>query len=334
MAGDEIHDSQINSGETIKVMTGAFVPDAIEAVVPFENATLNSDGSVTLPEYKSGSNIRLKGEESNIGDILIKKGTNLTASHIGLIASQGKFVVRVSDRPRVAVISSGNEIIEPWQKAGEHQIYNSNASTLVALCKEQNCSVNYIQIVSDTYEATKDAVESLRGYDLIVSTGGISMGEADFMGKAFLECGLEPIFKNVNIKPGKPTTFGYMGECAVLALPGNPLSAIVNFYLFALPLIAKMQDSNALYPTFVPAKNIGGFKIKNARANVVLGSLLNGEFRAYNGYKYGSGMISPIANSNAFIVCGEGVDEVGDAQDVKVLVLNGQMSEKLVQFVL
>ena len=333
MAGDAPSSLSLEAGECVKIMTGAFVPTCVEAVVPFENATINTDGSVLLPSFEQGSNIRAKGEESDIGTVLIKKGTKLTPSHIGQIASQGQFVVALNDRPKVAVLSSGNEIVEPWQKAEDYQIYNSNAPTLVALFKEQNCLVNYIKIVSDTYEATKDAINSLRDYDVIVSTGGVSMGEADFMGKAFLECGMTPIFKKVNIKPGKPTMVGLMDKTAVLALPGNPLSAIVNFYLFALPLLAKMQGRNECYPTFITCKNTGSFKIKNARANIVLGTLSNGKFRAYNGYNYGSGMIAPIAASNAFMVCGENTNEVIDGADIKVVQLNYAPSSFLAEFI-
>lgn len=334
MAGDNPQNITLSSGEAVKIMTGAMVPSCVEAVVPFENASVNDDGTVVLPEYKNGANIRMKGEESNIGDILITKGTKLTPSHIGQMASQGKFVVTVCDKPRVAVLSSGNEIIEPWNRAEEYQIYNSNASTLIALCKEQNCSVEYIKIVNDGYEATLETIKLLKGYDLILTSGGISMGEADFVGKALLECGLAVVFKKVNIKPGKPTMFGYMGDTAVLALPGNPLSAIVNFYLFALPLIAKMQGATNHFPTYVNAKNKKSFKIKNARANVVLGTLLNGEFSVYKDYKYGSGMISPIASSNAFIVAGDGVEEIAEGESLKVVQLGSSLGSEFVDFVM
>ncbi len=334
MAGDNPQNISMSNGEALKIMTGAMVPDCVEAVVPFENATVNDDMSVSLPEFKVGSNIRVKGEESNIGEILITKGTKLTPSHIGQMASQGRFVVSVSDVPRVAVLSSGNEIVEPWNKAEEFQIYNSNASTLIALCKEQSCKVDYIKIVSDGYDATLEMIKSLHGYDLILTSGGISMGEADFVGKALLECGLDIAFKKVNIKPGKPTMFGYMGDTAVLALPGNPLSAIVNFYLFALPLIAKMQGASKHFPTFVNAKNARAFKIKNARANVVLGTLLNGEFSVYKDYKYGSGMMSPIANSNAFVVAGDGVEDISEGESLKVVQLGAHLGAQFVDFVM
>ena len=160
------------------------------------------------------------------------------------------------------------------------------------------------------------------------------MGEADYIGRAFIDCGLSVIFKKIQLKPGKPTMFGYLGETAVLALPGNPLSAIVNFYLFGAPAIAKMQGSKALYPNFVLAKNKTGFDIKNSRANVVLGSLRDGEFEVYGQNKYGSGMLKPIAGSNAFIVTGENITKVEEGDNVKVVLLDSGLIEEFSDFMI
>lgn len=332
MAGDEHQKLILKDGEIIKIMTGAIVDEQIDAVVPFENASINSDGTISLPDFKSGANIRRCGEEIDVGTVVIPKGTLLTPSHIGQLASQGRFVVKVSDKIRVAVLSSGNEIVEPWCQAKEHQIFNSNASTLMALCKEQNCEVQYIKVIGDSYESTLDMISSIKGYDVLLTSGGISMGEADFVGRALIECGLDIVFKKVNIKPGKPTMFGYMGSTAVLALPGNPLSAIVNFYLFALPLFAQLKGSNVSYHSFVEAINKGEFKIKSARANIVLGRLENGYFTVYNKYQYSSGMMSPIANSNAFIVAGDGVNSVADGQKIRAVMLNCTLTNKFDSF--
>ncbi len=334
-AGDNPEGVAINDGEAIKIMTGAPVPPSVELVVPFENGIEPDDTGVTLPDnLKKGANIRKKGEEADMDESLLSAGTVLTPSAIGMLASQGIFAVTVAAKPKVAVISSGNEIVEPWDKALEHQIYNSNASTLMALCKQYGSKPHYVRLLADTYESTVDAIKSLSGYDLILTTGGISMGEADYIGRAFIDCGLSVIFKKIQLKPGKPTMFGYLGETAVLALPGNPLSAIVNFYLFGAPAIAKMQGSKALYPNFVLAKNKIGFEIKNSRANVVLGSLRDGEFEVYGQNKYGSGMLKPIAGSNAFIVTGENITKVEEGDNVKVVLLDSGLIEEFSDFMI
>lgn len=334
-AGDNPVEVEIFEGEAIKIMTGAPVPACVEAVVPFENGIEPDNNGVTLPQnLKNGLNIRKKGEEADIGECLLCAGTVLSPAAIGLLASQGIFAVTVAAKPKVAVISSGNEIVEPWNTALEYQIYNSNASTLMALCKKYGCEPHYVRLLSDTYEATLDAIKSLNGYDLILTTGGISMGEADFIGKAFIDSGLSIVFKKIQLKPGKPTMFGYLGDTAVLALPGNPLSAVINFYLFGVVAIAKMQGSKALYPNFVLAKNKTGFDIKNSRANIILGSLKDGEFEVYAHNKYGSGMLKPIVCSNAFIVTGENIQRVEEGEEVKVVLLDAGLIEEFSDFMI
>ncbi len=326
MAGDAINSISIKMGECVKIMTGAPVPISVEAVVPFENAVSVEENSVTLPEFiKKNANIRAKGEESNVGDTLLRAGDTLTPAAIGSLASQGVFVVKVAAKPKVAVISSGNEIAEPWEAASENQIYNSNAAMLMALCIEKGCEPHYVKLLDDSYEATLQTIRSLFGYDLILTTGGISMGEADFIGRAFLECGLKALFKKVALKPGKPTMFGYLGESAVLALPGNPISAVANFHLFGSAIIARLTGAKAAYIGYVEAKNKSYFDIKDSRANLILGSYKNGFFEVYEGARYGSGMVRPITQSNSFIMTGKGVTCVEEGRMVKVILIDSPL---------
>ncbi len=333
LAGDDISGISIRDGECIKIMTGAPVPPSVEAVVPFENALGVDEDGVSLPQnIKKGMNIRKEGEESKLGDLLLQKGDMLTPAAIGSLASQGIFVVKVFAKPKVAVISSGDEIAEPWEAASAHQIYNSNSSMLMSLCKEKGCEPHYIKLVGDSYEATLEAIRSLKGYDLVLTTGGISMGEADFVGKAFLECGLTPIFKKIALKPGKPTMFGYLGDTAVLALPGNPISAIANFYLFGSIIIAKLTGAKACNIGYVEAINKSGFDIKPSRANLILGSLKNGEFEVFKNNSYSSGMLRPMVESNAFIMTTEGAKRIEAGEKVKVVTLGAPLSEEFCDF--
>lgn len=327
MAGDAINSISIKDGECVKIMTGAPVPISVEAVIPFENALEVEEKSVTLPDFiKKSANIRAKGEESNIGDTLLRAGDILTPAAIGSLASQGVFVVKVAAKPKVAVISSGNEIAEPWEAADENQIYNSNASMLMALCIEKGCEPHYVKLLDDSYETTLKTIRSLVGYDLILTTGGVSMGDADFIGKAFLECGLKALFKKIALKPGKPTMFGYLNDSVVLALPGNPISAVANFHLFGSPIIARLTGSKALHIGYVEAKNKTSFNIKDSRANLILGDYKNGFFEVYEGGHYGSGMVRPIALSNSFIMTGKGVTHIEEGKIVKVVLIDYPLS--------
>lgn len=326
MAGDDPSSIRFNEGECVKIMTGAPIPPSAEAVVAFENAQTMESGDVLLPSViKNMANIREEGEESKLGDKLLEFGEALTPAAIGSLASQGIFAVKVAARPKVAVISSGNEIAEPWESSSKTQIYNSNAATLLSLCKNYGCEASYVRLLADGYEETLSLINSLKGYDLLITTGGISMGEADFIGKAFLESGLDALFKKVALKPGKPTMFGYLGETAVLALPGNPISAIANFYLFGSAIIARLTDAKAVHMGYVMGVNKTAFDIKDSRANLILGSYSNGVFEAYNGGNYGSGMIKPIVACNSFIMTGKGVTRLEAGEGVKVVLLDAPL---------
>ncbi len=301
-AGD-LPNANPKDGVAIKIMTGAPVPSSVEAVVPFEDTKLLENGKLQLPEnIKEMANIRLKGEEAEVGEVLAKAGTKITPALVGIFASQGIMSVEVAAKPKVGIISTGSEIIEPWESASEYQIYNSNAPLLWASCAELGVDIEYIKLVADNYEETKEFLSKLTNYDLLLTSGGISMGEADFIVKAYKANGFLAIFEKVNIKPGKPTVFGFLGNAAVLMLPGNPLAAAVNFALFGKAIIAKLHGQIDFWPQIVKVKNGEEFKVKNARSSQILGCIENGEFRAFKNGKYGSGMLTPLSNSLAFII--------------------------------
>jgi molybdopterin molybdotransferase len=327
-AGD-LPDMNPQDGIAIKIMTGAPVPSGVEAVVPFEDTKLLDSGKLQLPEnIKPSANIRLRGEEINEGEILAKCGEKITPSLVGLLASQGIMTINVASKPKVGIISTGSEIVEPWESVKEHQIYNSNAPLLHASCMLLGCDTEYIKLIADNYEATKEFLSNLKGYDLLITSGGISAGEADYIIKAFKANGFNSSFEKVNIKPGKPTVFGFLSITAVLALPGNPLAAAVNFYLFGYPIIAKLNGQKNFWPQIVRVKNAEEFKIKNARSNQILGRIENGEFVAFKGGKYGSGMLMPMKSSTAFVIlnAGSGVVEKGAELNVILLDENGSSS--------
>lgn len=319
----------VKNGTVIKIMTGAPTNDSIEAVVPFEDAKVIDDKVLLPNEIKPMANIRPIGEEIAIGAMLAKRGQKLTPALVGLLASQGIMTVKVASKPKIGLISSGSEIIEPWEEAGDFQIYNSNAPLLYAYCTKFGCEVEYIKLVADSYEDTKEFLSKLNGHDLLITTGGISAGEADYILQALKSNGFETLFEKVNIKPGKPTVFGLLGKTAVLALPGNPLAAAVNFYLFGSIIIAKLMGQINFWPQIVRVKNANEFKIKNARSNQLLGTVENGEFTVYNGGKYGSGMLSPLANSSAFIILNAGAGTVPKGIDLNVVLMDTSSSQEL-----
>ena len=321
----------LKENECYKIMTGSKVPSCVDTIIPIENCSFVSESSVKIPEdIKKGSNLRLEAEELKKGDILIKKGEKLNSSHIALLASQGVVMVEVYKQISIAVLSTGNELKEPWQKASNEEIYNCNSYALISLLKEKNFDATYCGVIPDNLEESKTFIKSLKNYDVIISTGGISMGDADFVGEAFLQNGLEVAFHGVNIKPGRPIMMGKMQNTVVICLPGNPLTAMVNIYLFVIPMLKKLQSETSINHGFIKAVNKKEFKTKSRRVNVVLGKVQNGDFFVTRDNKYGSGMITVLYESNAILVINEQTSIITLNQEVKLLDFNGKFFEEKV----
>ena len=312
-------------------MTGAKVPSDVDTIIPIENCFDVTQNSVRIPsEIKKGANLRLKGEEQKEGSVILKKGEKITSSFITLLASQGLVMVEVYKKISIAVLSTGNEIKEPWEQTDDEEIYNCNSYALISLLKEKNFDATYCGVIPDNLEESKAFIKNLKNYDVIISTGGISMGDADFVGEAFLQNGLEIAFHGVNIKPGRPIMMGKMQNTVVICLPGNPLTAMVNIYLFALPMLKKLQGETSINHGFVKGINQKEFKTKKGRVNVVLGRVQNGEFFVTRDNKYGSGMITVLYESNAILVTNEETSIINQNQEVKLIDFNGKFFEEKV----
>ncbi len=321
-AGDSV-EACLEENECYKIMTGAKVPSDADTIIPIEDVISFEDNVATFKEeVKKGSCLRVKGEEKALDDILFKKGEVINSSTVAVLASQGITKLEVYKKLSIAVVSTGNELKEPWEEASEDEIYNCNSYALITLLKEKGFDSNYMNVVPDSLEKSIEFVSSLKEYDVIITTGGISMGDADFVGQAFLENGLETIFHGVNIKPGRPIMMGRMDKTFVMCLPGNPLTAMVNMHLFAIPVLNKIQGSCEIYHDITYAKNIEQFKTKTGRVNVVLGTCKKGEYTVTKKNKYGSGMITVLDESNSIVVTDESKAQIDVGESVKVISFN------------
>ncbi|KAB7888243.1 molybdopterin molybdenumtransferase MoeA [Poseidonibacter ostreae] len=336
-AGDKGSDVEaiLNEGECYKIMTGAKVPSDVDTIIPIENCIDVNEKTVTLPnDLKVGSNLRLKGEEQKEGNVLFKKGEVINSSHITLLASQGLMMIEVFKQISIAVVSTGNELKEPWEEANEEEIYNCNSYALVSLLEEAGFCATYSGVVPDNLEESINFISNLKTFDVIITTGGISMGDADFVGEAFVQNGLQTAFHGVNVKPGRPIMMGSMEsdkkQTFVMCLPGNPLTAMVNMQLFAIPVLNKIQGNNGFYHDVVIAKNQESFKTKKGRVNLVLGNLENGGFNVTRNNKYGSGMITALYESNCILVTSENTAGVEAEQMVKLIKFNNKFLSKTV----
>ncbi|MDD3323938.1 MAG: molybdopterin molybdotransferase MoeA [Sulfurospirillaceae bacterium] len=327
-AGDVVEPC-LGKNECYKIMTGAQVPSDADTIVAFEDCTVCDDNTIEVStKTKKGNALRLRGEEKSKGDVILKKGERINSSACGILASQGITHIKVYKKLSIAVFSSGDELKEPWQSANEHQIYNINSMALIALFSQYGFEAHYCGVIPDDLEKTKQYFHAMKKYDAIITSGGISEGEADFMLEALVENGLEVLFNGISIKPGKPTMLGIMKETVVASMPGNPMAAFINAFLFLVPLLKKLQGETHYFFDCLYAKNATEFSVKSGRANVILGTLEDGIFKVFNNNKYGSGMITPLAYSTALLVTSDDTVNFKEGCNVKVIPLNAFFTNK------
>jgi len=239
----------LQPGTAARIFTGAPVPAGADTVV-IQEVCEQAEGFVTLKEPpKPGANVRKAGEDIKAGQIILQPGTKLAPQHLGLAASAGIAEIQVHRRLRVALFASGDELVMPGDPLGPGQIYNSNQFTATGLLQALGCEVISLGIVEDSLEATCDALAwGAAEADLVVASGGVSVGEEDHVKPAVEKLGSLDLWK-IAIRPGKPVAFGHIGQTPFIGTPGNPVSLFVTFLLFARPFILKMQGATNLLPT-------------------------------------------------------------------------------------
>ena len=242
-AGTDATALVLNPGETARTMTGAQVANGADAVVMQEDVELQGSHALFSEPPTSGQAVRRKGEEFHAGDLLVPAGAHCTPSVLALVASQGLGEVTVNKAPQVGIVVTGSELVSPGQDLGPGQIYESNSVALAAAARALGADARTTS-VPDDLDATRDAFLALsKTSDIVVFSGGASVGEKDLVRCALLECGVKEHFWKVSMKPGKPVFFGTLGERLVFALPGNPVSAQVTFALLVAPAVRAMMGS-------------------------------------------------------------------------------------------
>jgi molybdopterin molybdotransferase len=227
-------------GEAISISTGAMVPDGADAVVRVED-TRASDGAVEVSvAARQGENIRRAGEDVRAGQTVIARGTEIGPAELGVLASLGLARVKCARRPRVSVLTTGDELHEPGEELPAGGIRNTNAYSVPALAARAGAELAGVETAADEPAATREAVKSALDVDVAVICGGVSVGEHDHVRPALAEVGAEQLFWGVALKPGKPTWFGVRGGTLIFGLPGNPVSAMVTFLLFVRPALRAM----------------------------------------------------------------------------------------------
>lgn len=290
----------LQAGEVFKIMTGAPIPQGGEAIVPIEHVTLHEE-RVTLPDsLKHDHFIRMRGEDIKAGTIFLEKGERVTAYAIAMLASQGITHILVTRTIKVAIFGTGDELRPHFEKIQPHQLYNSNTLMFLSRAKELGCEVRQLHSSADTLEALESAITSALDADIIITSGGVSVGDKDFTKEAFINCGMHIHFNKVDIKPGKPTVFGQIGNTAVVNLPGNPLASMVNYELFVRAIIRKMSGATAHYHGTIETTMGEALSLKQGKYTVILGR--------YNGKCFTPikpqmpGMVSPMQQADGMLI--------------------------------
>lgn len=238
----------LQPGTCARIFTGAPLPAGADTVEMQENTEVQADGRVRFVEaLRQGKNVRPQGQEIRAGETLLDAGTLLGPVELGLIASIGVAEVSVRRRPRVALLSTGDELIEPGRPLGAGQIYNSNRALLAAWLERLGCEVQDAGILPDDLQRTRDQLAALGAADLILSTGGVSVGEADCLGQVLREEGELTLWK-LALKPGKPLTCGHYHGTPLIGLPGNPAASLVTFALLVRPYLLRRLGVERLAP--------------------------------------------------------------------------------------
>ena len=240
-------EAEVGEGQAVRISTGALLPAGADAVLQLELAR-EDDRTVTLDDdVAPGRNVRFPGEDLASGAVVLRAGTRLGAAAVGVAVAAGRSTVRCARRPAVAIVTTGDELTAPGDALGPGALHDSNALTLAALATQAGAQIVRTARSRDTAAATRAALAgALEAADVVVASGGVSVGPHDHVKDALRDLGVEEAFWRVALRPGRPTWFGTRGDTAVFGLPGNPVSAMVTFALFARPALAAMQGAAAL----------------------------------------------------------------------------------------
>lgn len=239
----------LGAGEAIAIATGGVVPDGADAVVPVEHVT-EQERVVVVPEVARGANIRPRGGDVRAGDLVVEAGTSITPARLAALAACGIPVVRCARRPRTTVLTTGTELRAPGETLGPGEIYESNGPMLEAILRRAGCDVLRLHPVADDPDAHRSSIEQALSADLVITSGGVSMGRHDLVRSTLAELGVDEVFWGIAMRPGKPLAFGVRGTTLVFGLPGNPVSSFVGATLFAVPAALALQGARSPGPHF------------------------------------------------------------------------------------
>ena len=310
---------ELTTGNAIAISTGAVVPDGADAVVPVER-TRGGEGTVDVEQVARGENVRPRGGDTAAGDTVVPAGATCGPAQLGALAAVGLERVRCARRPRVAVLATGSELRLPGEPLGPGEIYESNTVMLAAQVRRAGAEVEVHGAVADDADATRAALERGLDADVLLTSGGVSVGEHDLVRGLLAELGVVEVFWRVAVKPGKPVAFSTRGSTLVFGLPGNPVSSFVGFELFVRPALAALQGASDPRPAFLPAR-LGAALPRNAARDELVRARIGdgGIVQPLTGQE--SHMIARAAHANALVLVPRGDGELAAGSAVSWLPL-------------
>ncbi|MDP4127730.1 MAG: molybdopterin molybdotransferase MoeA [Bacillota bacterium] len=290
-------------GEAAKIFTGAPIPPGANCVVRIEDTELVGGTVRILRPVSPGSNIIARGEEIKEGDLLLRQGFHLTPPAIGLLAAVGVVQVKVYRRPRVGLFSTGTELVDVGQPLHPSKIYNSNSYTLRGMLQEAGCEVLAIPIVADHIDKTLEALERVAEADVVIATGGASVGDYDVMRHALTQFGCEMLFWKLNLKPGTPASVGQKGKQFFFSLSGNPAAAMVTFELLVRPALRKLAGRSMVEEARFLVKMAEGFDKSGKQRRFLRAQAVfkDGEIWANPAPSQGSGILRSMIGSHLLV---------------------------------
>ncbi len=306
--------------EALRIFTGAPVPEGIDTIIMQEDVRIEGEDVIFGPGPKCGANLRFRGEDVRLGDVVIDAGVPLRAQELGLAASVGRAELKVRKRLRAAIFSTGDEVRDPGGDAPAGCIYDANRYTIGALLRGLGCKVTDLGILPDNFETIRDAIGKASGsHDLLITSGGVSVGDEDHV-KAVIESLGSIHFWRLAIKPGRPIALGKVGDASFIGLPGNPVAAMITFMRIARPVILWLSGRSDVSPHIYRVRTAFAFSKKAGRREWLRAHLINdanGEPQAIKFGSDGSGILTSMVVADGLVELPEHLETVrkGDMVD-------------------
>lgn len=317
------YNGTIASGEAIRIMTGAQVPDGVDTVVMQEHTNNPDEQTVTITTIpKAFANVRKAGDDLTSGQTFLSKGKQLSPTDLAFLATQGIAEVRVSRKIRVAFFSTGDELRSIGETLGPGDIYDSNRYSLYGLLKNLDVEMIDMGVIPDDRQAVEEAFQTASELaDAVITSGGVSVGEADFVKETLEKLGQINFWK-ISMKPGKPLAFGTLGKGLFFGLPGNPVAVIATFYQFVQPALKRMKGQDIVLPLMIKAKTTELLKKRPGRTDYQRGIMAqseSGELTVRNAGMQASHVLTAMSQANCFIVipAQSGSIEAGEMVDIQ-----------------